>query len=208
MPSPEELVATPPEKLRGYGAQRPSIHESQPRLFKLRQIKPVAGEGFRVGIVLCGLASGGSASAGPPRSQECTEGLSKRLNQRLVLESQNPLRMGLGEPDQPISIPFFLSYVGIRSFLSSVSPSANALQGAPEWLGWSLRLPALWVRPSSKLTSCSLLQCPQGCHLCRTPSGRGGASPSKASARYSRRRRRGPLWGAKSPALGHRGPSR
>ena len=41
----------------GYGAQRPTIHESQPRLFKLRQIKPLAGEGFGsfAGIVLCGL---------------------------------------------------------------------------------------------------------------------------------------------------------
>jgi hypothetical protein len=33
----------------------------------------------------------------------------KAAEPTLVLETQNPLRMGLGEPDQPISIPFFLS---------------------------------------------------------------------------------------------------
>jgi hypothetical protein len=49
-----EPVATPPEKLCAYGAQRATIHESQPPLLNVRQIKPLAGESFGVRIVLSG----------------------------------------------------------------------------------------------------------------------------------------------------------
>jgi hypothetical protein len=106
--SPLELVATPPHKLCGYGAQRPTIHESQPPLIKLRQIKPVAGESFGVGIVLCGLLL---EEAHRPTCllPGMHRGSLKAAEPTLVLETQNPLRMGLGEPDQPISTPFFLS---------------------------------------------------------------------------------------------------
>src|SRR5215204_1075804 len=45
-------VAAPRKKLRGYGAHGSAIHEPQPSLLKLRQVKPVAGESLRLGIVL------------------------------------------------------------------------------------------------------------------------------------------------------------
>src|ERR687889_322205 len=47
-----EPVAAPREELRGYGAHRPTIHEPKPSLSELRQIKPVAGEGLRLRIIL------------------------------------------------------------------------------------------------------------------------------------------------------------
>jgi hypothetical protein len=84
-----EPVAAPPKKLRGYGAHGPAIDEPEPRLLKLRQIKPVAGEGLRLGIVLSRFLlneamrrTGLVASA-----QECREGRSKRENQ---VSSQKP----------------------------------------------------------------------------------------------------------------------
>src|SRR5215207_4435857 len=40
-------VAAPREKQRGYGAHGSAIHEPQPSLLKLRQVKPVAGESFQ-----------------------------------------------------------------------------------------------------------------------------------------------------------------
>ena len=85
---------------------RPSTN--QPRLFKLRQIKPVAGEGFGVWIVLCGLLVE-EAHRLARLLPGMHRGSLKAAEPTLVLETQNPLRMGLGEPDQPISIPFFLS---------------------------------------------------------------------------------------------------
>ena len=63
-----------------------------------------------------------------------------------ILKAQNPLRMGLGEPDQPISTPFF-GHTQDPGFLSSVWPSPNAPQALPGWLGWSLRLPASRLDP-------------------------------------------------------------
>src|SRR3954469_6091801 len=47
-----EPSATPFEKPRGYGAHRPTVHEPKPSLCHLRQVQPVAGKGFRLGIVL------------------------------------------------------------------------------------------------------------------------------------------------------------
>src|SRR5918995_3817673 len=46
-----EPLATPLEKLRGYGAKRAAIYEPKPALSELRQIQPVAGESLRLGIV-------------------------------------------------------------------------------------------------------------------------------------------------------------
>src|SRR5215207_1408093 len=46
-----ELLGAPSEKLSRYTAHGPTIYKPDPRLFKLGQIKPVAGDGFRLGIV-------------------------------------------------------------------------------------------------------------------------------------------------------------
>src|SRR5918992_901462 len=46
-----KLVQAPLKKLRRYGTDRPSVHESQPRLINLRQVETVTRDGFRLGVV-------------------------------------------------------------------------------------------------------------------------------------------------------------
>jgi hypothetical protein len=46
-----EHFATPLEKLGCYPAHGPTVHEPDPRLIKLRQIEPVAGDGFRIVVI-------------------------------------------------------------------------------------------------------------------------------------------------------------
>src|ERR671912_2485495 len=97
-----ELVAAPTEELRGYGAHGAAIHESKPRPVEPRHIKPVAGEGFGVGIVLARLLlvqAHGAARLLPGMQRRPLEARKPRL----ILEAQDPLRMALGEPNQPIS---------------------------------------------------------------------------------------------------------
>src|SRR5215212_10300840 len=48
-----ELLRTPSEKPSGYGRNRPSIHETQPRLIDLWEVEPVAAYGLRLRIVSC-----------------------------------------------------------------------------------------------------------------------------------------------------------
>src|SRR5215208_6075424 len=99
-------LAAPLKKLRAYGAHRAAIYEPKPGLLKLRQIQPVAGESLRLGIVLSRLFL---------EEAHRVARLSPRVHRRplkarkpgLILEAQGPLRMALGQPDQPISIPFF-----------------------------------------------------------------------------------------------------
>src|SRR5215203_5412029 len=106
-----EPVAAPPKKLRGYGAHGSTIHEPQPSLFEPRQIQSVAGESLRLGIVLSRLFF---------EETRRISGISPGMHTRpleagepgLVLETQSPLGAGLGQTDQPISIPFFLAYSG------------------------------------------------------------------------------------------------
>jgi hypothetical protein len=100
-----ELLAAPPEEPCGYGAHRPTVYESQPGLFQLGHIKPIAGESLRLGIVLsrlflkemhrlfgiCPRTQARSLEAGEPS---------------LVLKSHSPLRMSFGETDQPVSSPY------------------------------------------------------------------------------------------------------
>src|SRR5919107_1247313 len=106
-----ELLAAPPKKLRGYGAHRPTINEPQPALFELGHIHPVASECLRLGVVLSRLLL-------QKTRRVC--GIRPRVQARpfkagepgLVLKSQSPLRMGFGEPYQPISSPFLRAYSG------------------------------------------------------------------------------------------------
>src|SRR5215208_3938306 len=131
-----EPLATPPKKLRGYGAHRAAIYKPKPALFELRQIQPVAGERLRLGIVLPRLFL---------EEAHRVALLSPRVHRRplkarkpaLILEAQNQLRIAPGEPDQPISSPFFLSYSGSGLSLSSVWPASSAPQALPVSPGWS-----------------------------------------------------------------------
>ena len=148
-------VAPPREKLGSYGAHGSTIHEPQPGLLKLRQVKPVAGESLRLGIVLfrfflkkayrlCGIRPGTqsrSLQAGEPS---------------LLLEAQSPLWMALGESYQPVSSPFFRAYCGSglsiqRLARSQRTPSRESVARMVSPLTSS------FVSPSSKLTSLASL---------------------------------------------------
>src|SRR3954465_13001817 len=48
----EEFLRAPLKEARRYAAHGAAVHEAQPGLLELRQIKPVAGDGLRVGLVL------------------------------------------------------------------------------------------------------------------------------------------------------------
>src|SRR5829696_3048080 len=148
-------VAAPPKKLRGYGAHGSAIHEPQPSFLKLRQIKSVAGEGLRLGIVLsryflkkayrlCGIRPGTQSRPLEARKPS------------LVLEPHSPLWMALGEEDQPVSSPFFRAYSGSGLSIqclarSQRTPSRESVARMVSPLTRSL------VSPSSKLTSAASL---------------------------------------------------
>src|SRR5215204_2908837 len=149
-----EPVAAPRKKPRGYGAHRSAVDEPYPSLCKFRQVQPVAGEGFGVGIVLSRLfleevhrvaRLGPGVQARPLKARK----------PGLILKAQNPLRMAPGEPDQPISIPFFRAYWGsglsiqrLARFQRTPSLASVARMVSP--------LTCLSVRPSSKLTSAAI----------------------------------------------------
>src|ERR671911_2348882 len=150
-----ELVATPTEEARGYGAHGAAIHEPQPSLLKLRQVKPVAGESLRLGIVLfrfflkkayrlCGIRPGTQS-----RSLEARK-------PSLVLEAQSPLWMAFGEEDQPVSSPFFRAYCGSGLSIQRLARS----QRTPSHVSVARMVSPLtssFVSPSSKLTSAASL---------------------------------------------------
>src|SRR5918994_2148567 len=134
--SPLEILAAPPKKLSSYSAHRPAIDKPQPGLFKLGQIHPVAGEGLRLRIILsrlllhkthrlCAIRPGAQA-----RSLEARE-------PSLVLESQSPLRMGCGEPYQPISSPFLRAYSGSGLSIQRLGTAPSAPQALRALPGWS-----------------------------------------------------------------------
>src|SRR3712207_2661749 len=45
-----KLLGAPREKLLRYGTHGPPVDEAQPRIADLRQVEPVAGDGFRFGV--------------------------------------------------------------------------------------------------------------------------------------------------------------
>jgi hypothetical protein len=189
-------VAAPREKLRGYGAHGSAIHESQPSLLKLRQVKPVAGESLRLGIILfrfflkkayrlCGIRPGTQS-----RSLEARK-------PGLVLEAQSPLWMALGEEDQPVSSPFFRAYCGSGLSIQRLARS----QRTPSRESVARMVSALtssFVSPSSKLTSAASLSVQRVLCMPNSLGERCNSSRrERESAHSARRRRRGPLWVAR-----------
>src|SRR5215208_4893238 len=107
-----ELLATPRKEADSYGTHRPPIHEPQPRLLvEFGQIETVARYGLRLGVIfgnrlldetlglpfLAPAAQGRQGYPAPPA---------------LVQETHRTLRTGLGEANQSVAAPFFLSYKG------------------------------------------------------------------------------------------------
>src|SRR5215204_1270039 len=103
---PFKLLGTPPEKLPGYRAYGPNIHESQPRLIDLGQVEPVTRDSFRIGIVLGDrlldeaqrLALLGEATQG---------GQSQSAPPALIFEAHRPLGVGRSHLHQSIAPSFF-----------------------------------------------------------------------------------------------------
>src|SRR5215207_3252886 len=147
-----EPVAAPSKKLGSYSAHRATIHEPQPGLCHLRQVKPVAGEGLRLRIVLsCFFLK---------KSHRRLGGIRPRMQRRsleagepgLVLEAQSPLRMALGESYQPISSPFLRAYSGSGLSIQRLARSQRTPSLASvARMVWPLT--CLSVVPCSKLTS-------------------------------------------------------
>src|SRR4029453_8091249 len=124
-----EPLAAVPEEPRGYGAYRASIHEPKPRLFELRHIQPVAGEGLRLGVVLFHLFLD-QANRSPRIGPGVQRGTLQTGEPGLILEPKNPLRVALGQPDQPVASPFFRAYSGsglsIQRLARSQRPPSRA----------------------------------------------------------------------------------
>src|SRR5215207_886103 len=151
-----ELFATPMKELCRYGTHGPPVHEPQPRIVEFRQVEPVTGDGFRLGIILGDrlldeahrLAFLGPATQG-------RQGLS--APPALILKTHRPgLGVGLGYAHQSVAPPFFLSYKGSgeviqRLALCHLTPRRRtrvARMVSPET--------RLCVRPSSKATSAAI----------------------------------------------------
>src|SRR5512132_2676596 len=152
---PLEPVAAPPKKACGYGTHRAAVHEPQPGLFELRQVKPVTGESLRLRIILSR-----PFLKEAHRLRSLRPGMQRRsLEARkpaLVLETHSPPWMALGEADQSVSSPFFRAYPGSalsiqRLARSQRNPSRESVARMVSPLTRSL------VSPSSKLTSAASL---------------------------------------------------
>src|ERR687897_1248195 len=147
---PIELTGAPGEKPGGYPAYRTPLHKAYPRLFELRHIEPIAGDGFGIGIVfgdrmldeaqglalLAEAVQGGQSHPAPPA---------------LILVADGPtLGVVLGQLDQSVAHPFFLSYSGSGEVIQRLARCqrtpirANVARMVSP-------LTRLWVRSSSKL---------------------------------------------------------
>src|SRR5215212_1775073 len=155
----DELLAAPLKELRGDGTHRATVHEPQPRPFPDPPLgfssgahqHPVSRQSLRIGIVFGWHfleEAHRSSRFGPrvhTRSLEATP-------PRLILEAQGPLRARKGEPDQPISSPFFLSYSGSGELIHRFA-RCQRTPNLPKVARMVSPLTFSSVRPSSKLTS-------------------------------------------------------
>src|SRR5215204_6187280 len=129
-----EPLAAPTEEPRGYGAHGATIHESQPRLLELRQIKPVAGEGLGLGIVLSRLLL--EEAHRLACSQVCKLGLSKRENQ--VSSSKPKTHSGWVSASRiSRSLSPFFGRTPDPGSRSISSPAPNGPPAATKSPGWS-----------------------------------------------------------------------
>src|SRR5215203_5238882 len=200
-----EFVAAPRKKLCGDGTHGPPLHEPQPhpllpssslgfasRVLRAHQ-HPVSTERFRIGIVLgwrvlyqawwlpilTPAVEGRPLEATPPR---------------LIAEPKSPLGVGLGQCDQPVSIPFLRAYSGSGL---SIQPLARCqlLPRRSKVARTVSPVTLFWVIPSSKLTSAAIAsvhqvlclpnslgeRCKSSCRASRLPS-----APKAAWVRFGR----------------------
>src|SRR5215207_893758 len=106
-----KFLQAPLKKLRRYGTDRPSVHESQPRLINLRQVETVTRDGFGLGVVFSDRAlneAQGLILPGPT----VQGGQSHPAPPALVSEAHRPPEILGSHAPQLVAPPFFLSYKG------------------------------------------------------------------------------------------------
>src|SRR5829696_3279943 len=136
-----KLLAAPPKEPRGYRAHGTTVHEAHPHLLELGHIKPVAGDGLRIGVVL-GDRSFDEAQRRFACIAPAVEGRPPQAAEPgLVAETYRPLGMSRCQANQSVASEaslFFLRTRG-RGWLSTAWPAPSARRGAPKWPGWSPR---------------------------------------------------------------------
>src|SRR5215208_1686249 len=175
-----ELLRAPRKKLCRYAAHSSAIHESQPRIIEFGQIKSVAGNGLRLGVVFGDRLL--DEAKGLSFFRPATQGRqSQPAPPALVLEAYCPFGVGPCHLHQSVAPSFFLSYRGsgeviqrfARCHLTPRRRMSVARIVSPET--------RFGVIPSSKATSEAM----ESVHrlLCRPNSlGERCKSPLKASA--------------------------
>src|ERR671910_874202 len=151
-----EFLRAPRKKLGRHPAYGPSIHETQPRLsFEFGQIEPVAGDGFRIGVIFCDRLLD-EVHRLPFFAKGMHRGQSHSAPPDLVLEAQRPILVELRQAYQPVATPFFLSYSGSGLVIQRLA----RCQRTPNFLAKVARmvspLTRSFVRPSSKLTKAAI----------------------------------------------------
>src|SRR3712207_46921 len=154
-----ELLAAVLKKLGGDGTHRPAVYEPHPRPLPDLPVgfcgtyqHPVSSQSLRVAVAFDRffLDETHRLVCIGPRVQTWSL---KATPPCLILKAQSPLRARKGEPDQPISSPFFLSYSGSGELIHLLALS----QRTPNLLSVE-RI----VSPDSPLFGYALLQT----HLC------------------------------------------
>jgi hypothetical protein len=160
-----QLPTTPVEELDRDGTDGPSVHEAQPEVLLLAewvlwgrgggaQQKPIAGQGFGVGIVFGDRLLGEVQRL--VRGRPAVQGrLGQATPPGLVQKPERPTRMLLGEPDQPVAPPFFAAYSGSGLV---IQPLARVQSSPTRWRVVRIVSPLTrrrWVIPSATLTSAS-----------------------------------------------------
>src|SRR5215210_1817211 len=149
-----ELLAAPPQKLCRYAAKRATVHEPEPHLLEFGHIKPVAGDGLRIRIILfdrlldkthgltrlCPAVEGGQSQPAPPA---------------LVTEAYCPTFVVLCQAHQPVAPPFFLWYSGSGLVIQRLARSQRTPIRARVARMVSPVIRS-FVRPSSKLISAAI----------------------------------------------------
>src|SRR5918994_1340047 len=148
-----ELLAAPPKEPRGYRAHGTTVHETHPHLLKLWHIKPVAGDGLRIGVVL-GDRLFDEAHRRFARIAPAVEGRPRQAAEPgLLQESYRPLGMSRRQANQSVAseASFFLAYSGSGLVIHRLARS----QRTPRRSRVARMVSPLTrcvVKPSSKLT--------------------------------------------------------
>ena len=113
-----QLATDPRQESGGHPTDGATLHKAQPH-FLLgwggrglpAHHKPIAGQGFGARVIL-----GQGLLHQPPRHSSIGPGVQAGAGQpakpTLVLEPQDPVRMGGRQPNQPVPSPFFRAYAG------------------------------------------------------------------------------------------------